>query len=272
MAYYTNQISLVFFDEAGKPSRDLAEYAYHAVLAVLQAKEYDFTNRSDEEHPSKRLIDDMSLGDPEIYIDGSDLGYFPPANETMDAAFLLEVKKMVPNVGMALNVNTWETYSGSSINACYTPATDQIEEVYHLWNNDGYDVTTTRVYRCENNTLQQISEESEDNSRVEREDCNGLSFVFYDGFEQDFEQQYRKFFVFKEIFEDYKGGTIEEEISEDTDYYVYNDDRELEEKNIDKYEEQKRMIEKAEKTGVEVISIKTFFERFLDIEYELEHF
>lgn len=274
MAYYTNEISLVFFDEAGKPSRDLAEYAYNAVIAALQAKEYDFTNRRDEKHPSKRLIDDMSLRGPKIYIDGSTLGYFPPANETMDAAFLLEIKKMVPNVGMALRVETWETYSGSSIDVRYTPSTDQMEEVYHLWNNDGYDCTTTTIYSCENNTLKQISRVSEDNSRGEREDCDGLSFVFYDGFEQDFEEQYRwsKYCIFREIFEDCKGGIIDEELTDETDYFVFDGDKDLEEKNKEKYEKQKLMIEKARELGIEIISSKEFFERFLDIEYELERY
>ena len=166
MAFYTNFIQLAFFDEDGKVSQPLAESAYETVVSVLKEKEYDVTNHRDPKHPSKRLIDDMSIAHSSIEIDGNLLGYFYPGGETIRAEFLQKLVKRIPGVSMDLGVQTWETYSSSSIGVEYDSTTNEMTESYMLENNDGYCKITDSVFRYENGAFTLISRTKEDLSHA----------------------------------------------------------------------------------------------------------
>ena len=114
MSFYTNDITLMLLDENGGPSRALAEKAIGVMAEVLRRREYDVTAMADPEHPSKRLIEDMTMEDKQIRIAGP-VGYFYPGGETMTAQFLQEIVGMIPFTTMILTVKTTETYSSSSI-------------------------------------------------------------------------------------------------------------------------------------------------------------
>ena len=162
MAYYTNLIQLTFLDKDGNVSQALAESAYETVVSILSEKEYDLTNRADPKHPSKRLIDDMSIAHSSIEIDGNLLGYFYPGGETINASFLQELVKKMPDVAMDMGVFTTETCSSSTIGVLYDPTTSVMTESYELQNDDGYHKITDSIYKYDNGVFTLISRETED--------------------------------------------------------------------------------------------------------------
>ena len=258
MSFYTNDITLMLLDENGGPSRALAEKAIGVMAEVLRRREYDVTAMADPEHPSKRLIEDMTMEDKQIRIAGP-VGYFYPGGETMTAQFLQEIVGMIPFTTMILTVKTTETYSSSSIVITFDHTLEKMTEVYSLQNNDGYNYKTTTVYQHEKGTFTQISQESEN---IGKEDCVDISFVFYAGFEQDLEKLYDcKLTVFRDIFEDVAGGVVEDSLSEDVDFYVYGEE-----------DTEDDLRAEAEELGITTISRDEFFTRFLDLKKEMENY